>query len=202
MGFMSLEIHCKLQKLCYTLQSRAAAYSDFKAVRAGVTRCSMSCYLSHNIGKKNPLQVAKVMLHTTIWICNLHLFQYSPCWCYTMQYVLLLVSQYWKKKSIASCRSHVTRCNLELQLAVVSKQSVLVLHGAVCLATCLTVLEKEIHCKLQKSCYTLQSRAATCSGFKTVRADVTQCNMSCYLSHNIGKRNPLQVAKVMLHTAI
>ena len=29
----------------------------------------------------------------------------------------------WKKKSIASCRRNVTRCNLELQLAMVSKQS-------------------------------------------------------------------------------
>ena len=40
------------------------------------------------------------------------------------------------------------------------------LHGAILLATCLTKLEKEIHCKLQKTCYTLQSRAAICNGSK------------------------------------
>ena len=36
------------------------------------------------------------------------------------------------------------------------------LYGAICLATCLAILEKEI--KLQKTCYTLQSRATTCNG--------------------------------------
>ena len=32
--------------------------------------------------------------------------------------------------------------------------------------TCLAKLEKEIHCKLQQICYTLQSQAATCNGVK------------------------------------
>ena len=35
------------------------------------------------------------------------------------------------------------------------------------LATCLETLEKEIHCKLQKTCHMLQCQAATCNGFKT-----------------------------------
>ena len=49
--------------------------------------------------------------------------------------------------------------------------------------TCVTILEKEIHCKLQKSCYTLQSPAATCNGFKqsiqslkNVELNSTLCN--------------------------
>ena len=41
----------------------------------------------------------------------------------------------------------------------------MVLQDAVFLATCLATLEREVHCKLQKKVYTLQSRAATCSGF-------------------------------------
>ena len=42
-----------------------------------------------------------------------------------MQNVISLVTclASCEKKSIASCRSHITRCNLELQLAKVSKQS-------------------------------------------------------------------------------
>ena len=39
--------------------------------------------------------------------------------------------------------------------------------SAIFLATYLITLEKEIHCKLQKSCYTLGSRAGTCNDFKT-----------------------------------
>ena len=44
----------------------------------------------------------------------------------------------------------------------------LVLHDAIFLTTCLATLEKEIHCMLQKACYTLQSCAATCNGFKNM----------------------------------
>ena len=40
------------------------------------------------------------------------------------------------------------------------------LHDVVFLATCLATLEKEIHCKWQKTCYKVQSPAATCK-FKT-----------------------------------
>ena len=45
-------------------------------------------------------------------------------WCYMMLFFLLLASQSWKKKSIASCRTHASCCNLELhsQLAMVSKK--------------------------------------------------------------------------------
>ena len=60
----------------------------------------------------------------------------------------------------------------------------LVLHDAIFLATCLATLEKEIHCKLQKTCYTLQSRAATFNLFRIssmqslqkVKPSSTLCN--------------------------
>ena len=47
---------------------------------------------------------------------------YMETW---LSYVLCLqlVLHHRKRKSIASCRRHVTRCNLDLQLAMVSKQS-------------------------------------------------------------------------------
>ena len=45
------------------------------------------------------------------------------------------------------------------------------LHNAIFHATCLTMLEKEIHCKLQKTCYTLQPRAATCNVSRKVLAE-------------------------------
>ena len=87
------------------------------------------------------------------------------------------------------------------------------LHGTISFANCLATLEKEIHCKLQETYYTLQSRAATCNGFKKSQqslqkverssaASVTRCNFLCKLSRNIGKRNPLQVARDILHVAI
>ena len=42
----------------------------------------------------------------------------------------------------------------------------LVLHDAIFLAPCHATLEIEIHCKLQETCSTLHSRAATCNSFK------------------------------------
>ena len=41
------------------------------------------------------------------------------------------------------------------------------LHNAIFLATCLTMLEKEIYWRLQKTCYTLQLPTETCNLFKT-----------------------------------
>ena len=41
----------------------------------------------------------------------------------------------------------------------------LVLHEAIFLATCLATL-KQIHCKLQETCYSQQSWVATCNGLK------------------------------------
>ena len=66
------------------------------------------------------------------------------------------------------------------------------LHGCCFL---LATLEKEIFCKLHKTCYTLQSRTATCNSFKiSLRslqevesrsiASVIQCNFSCNLCCN------------------
>ena len=79
-------------------------------------------------------------------------------------------------------------CNLPCSFFVPAMitPSKLVLHDAIFLATCLAMLEREIHCKMQKTCYTLQSRAATCNLFKTnsmqslqkVEPSFTLC--SCY----------------------
>ena len=51
------------------------------------------------------------------------------------------------------------------ELATIA-QNMLVLHSAICFVTCLATIEKEIHCKLQRSCYTLQCGAAACNDFK------------------------------------
>ena len=37
-------------------------------------------------------------------------------WCCNVQFFLQLVSQHWKKKSTASCKRHVTRCNFGVEL--------------------------------------------------------------------------------------
>ena len=49
-------------------------------------------------------------------------------------------------------------------------QNQLVLHHAIFLENCLATLEKDISCKLQKTCYTLQSRAASCNELKKFHA--------------------------------
>ena len=41
------------------------------------------------------------------------------------------------------------------------------LYSAIFLATCFSLVKREIHCKLKKKCYTLQSRTATCNLFMT-----------------------------------
>ena len=53
-----------------------------------------------------------------------------------------------------------------LQMAPYERAFTLVLQDAIFLATCLATLQKEIHCKLQETCYTLQSLVTTCYGFK------------------------------------
>ena len=69
-------------------------------------------------------------------------------------------------------------------------QSKLVLRSAVFLATCLTAFEKEIHCRLQKSCYALQSRAATCNGFKTIHAVIAKSRTELYLVQSLQAPSP------------
>ena len=63
-------------------------------------------------------------------------------------------------------------CNLSTNLFGLATipQSKLVLYNAIFLATCLPALKKEIRCKLQKSCYTLQSRTVSCNGLETIHA--------------------------------
>ena len=57
----------------------------------------------------------------------------------------------------------------------------LLCHSTIFHATCLATLEKEINCKFQESCYTLQSGAATCNCFKTVHAIVAESRTELYL---------------------
>ena len=59
-------------------------------------------------------------------------------------------------------------------------QGKLVLQSMMFLATCLATVEKEINCKLSKSCNTLQSQAATCNGFKTIQTVVAESRTEFY----------------------
>ena len=70
----------------------------------------------------------------------------------------------------------------------------LALHGVICVAICLATLEKEIHCKLQKSCYTLQSRAANCNGFKLVRAIVEKSRNELHFVQSLQAQKNCQTS--------
>ena len=69
---------------------------------------------------------------------------------YTMHFFLQLFWQCQKKKSISSCRRHVTRSNLELQLAMLSKKST-ELRSTLC-----------NHCKPKKVRKEVERGHATC----------------------------------------
>ena len=64
-------------------------------------------------------------------------------------------------------------------------QSKLVLHGGVFLATSLATLKKEVHCKLQKTYYTLQFRAATCNGFKIIHVIIAESRTELYFVQSL-----------------
>ena len=63
--------------------------------------------------------------------------------------------------------------------------------------SCLAEVEKEIRCKLQKTCYTLQSRPATCNLFKTnFMQSLQKVERSCALCNCCKpKKVARQVAK-------
>ena len=84
-----------------------------------------------------------------------------------MQFSLQLLSEHWRKKSIASCSKHVTGCNLGLRLVMVSKKQ-LVFHDALFLEFVSQRWKKTIYCKLQQICCSLQYQTATCSSFKSL----------------------------------
>ena len=48
---------------------------------------------------------------------------------------------------------------------------------------CLGTLENEIHFKLQRTCYTLQSLAANYNGFKNLRQSLQKVELSSTLSN-------------------
>ena len=60
------------------------------------------------------------------------------------------------------------------------------LHGTIFLSTCLPTLKEEIHCKLQKSYYTLQYKpAATCNDFKAIHAIVAATRTEFYFVQSL-----------------
>ena len=90
-------------------------------------------------------------------------------------FFLQLVSQHWKKKYIASCRRHVTRCNLELQLAMITKQSMLLLQK-VELRSTLKKIGRQV---AKMACYMLQP---TCNlSRNTIAAQVAKLKRTVLL---------------------
>ena len=79
-------------------------------------------------------------------------------------------------------------------------QSEVVLHDTIFLATCPPTVEKEIHCKLQKTCYTLQPRAATCYDFRKILAVVAESRTALYFV-KAQKGCETRFQKGMLHPA-
>ena len=123
LAMLEKEIHYKLQETCYTgcnFQCFKKSMQSLKNVEsssiASVTQWKFLCNLSRDDGKRNPLQVAGNMSHglqlpmfqkiyAIVEKCRVELHSQ----CYTVQVSLQLVSRCWKKKSITSCRKHVTR---------------------------------------------------------------------------------------------
>ena len=167
---------CKLQKSWYILQSGAASCNGFKTIHASCrshgTFCSLGLHLA--MVSKQSMQVGEVMVHAAIWGCLLQWFQNNPCKLQKSWYILQsgAASGNGFKTIDASCRSHGTFCNLELHLAMVSKQSMQVAEVMVHFAVwgCILQWFQNNRFKLQKSWYILQSGAASCNGFKTIHA--------------------------------
>ena len=82
-------------------------------------------------------------------------------------------------------------------------QDMLVIHGATLLANCLSILEREIHCKLQKTRYALQSRAAACNGLKTIHAITAECRTEFHFvkSLQVQKSCETSCKEGILHAA-
>ena len=117
-----------------------------------------------------------------------------------VQYVLQLVSHCWKTKSIASCRSHVTRCNLELQLVMVSKQSFqLLLKVEQNFTLCDRCKPKTLEDKLQRRHVTrcnLSHNAISTQIAKRIALCSTNCRARFYLLQRLQRFfKTVQVAK-------
>ena len=65
-------------------------------------------------------------------------------------------------------------CEIEIKM---NEQS---LYGEIFLLTCLETLEKENHCKFQKSHCALQPWPETCNGLKTIHAIVAESRTEFY----------------------
>ena len=111
-----------------------------------------------------------------------------------MQFLLHIFSQRWKKKSIASCRRHLRRYKVQLQLKMVSKNT-LQSQAATCngFKRSLQLLQKvEISftacvtwCKFFSNlCHNGVARQVAVK----LKTSVTRCRFSCNLSRNGGAR--------------
>ena len=110
---------------CFVRAGRnSAAYLNSSMLQSSVTRCNFSCNLFRNGVAR---QVAGRLQRVTFPLCNLACYFFGLATiehsCYRVQFFLQRVLQHLKKKLITSFKSHVTHCNLKLQLAMVSKQS-------------------------------------------------------------------------------
>ena len=97
-------------------------------------------------------------------------------WCYPMQYPLQLVSKIFRKKSMASCRRHVTRRNLELQLACNDSKNVFAIVAKSRTELCFlqSLQAKKVARQVAKrACWTLQR---TCNLSRNPTATQLSCN--------------------------
>ena len=109
----------------FFLQKTFAVMCQQCFVRAGR---NSAVYLSSTMLHGVARQVAGRLQRVTFPLCNLSCNFFGLATiehsCYRVQFFLQRVLQHLKKKLITSFKSHVTHCNLKLQLAMVSKQSV------------------------------------------------------------------------------
>ena len=77
----------------------------------------------------------------------------------------------------------------------------LVLHDEIFLETCLAMLEREIHCKLQMTCETLQPLAATCNVQKNILAMVAKSRTNLYFVQSLqAQKDAKKFAKRTCYT--
>ena len=73
---------------------------------------------------------------------------------------------------------------------------------SICLATCLATLEKEIHCKFQKSCYSLSSRDAIGNCSKTVHVTLLRAIFATPKNRETSSKEDMLHASTCLATPL
>ena len=209
-----------MQETCHTLHSRAATCNGFK-ISAIIAKVEPTLQLVLHSAiflatcvptlEKNPLQVARDMLLVAFWGCNLQWFQKISAIIAksrtnsTVQFSWQLVFQLWKKihcKFQETCYMFVfSGCNLQwfqkfsVIIAKCGTNSTASVTQCNFLGNLCSSFGKKIHCKLQETCCSLHSRAATCNGFKKSLQSLQkveptlQCNFLGNLCSNSGKKS-------------